>query len=304
MSQSVAYLNGMYLPAEGARVSAWDQGLLLGVGLFETLRTYHRVPFRLERHLERLYTSAEELGLDPTKSREEMRMAVKEVIRRSEFDDDEDARVRITLTGGAGKPDEAPGTALITAVLLEELPTEIYQEGARLISTDLDKSMALARYKTTSALHKILAHRDAERDGAIDALFRNPAGRIAECAYSNIFIKTEWGLVTPPIEEGALPGITREIILDMVQVMEIPTSEKLIENETLFRAEEVFIASSIKEVVPIVQIGERTIGEGKVGEVTLRVMESYLDLVKDECAPKKAGNKDSEHITKRLVRGA
>lgn len=280
---AIVYLNGDYVEAESAQVPVSDRGVLLGFGLFETLRAYRGIPFRLARHLDRLYRSAQELGFPLPAAREEIGRGVLEVIRRNGL---EDARVRVTFTGGAAPEPGVPmGSALISAVPVEGLPPEIYTAGVRVISTSLVKDFSMARHKTTAAMIKVLAHQEAEAAGAFEAIFRNPGGRVSECATSNIFVAKGGGLKTPPLSEGILPGITREIVLSLAEGFDIPVEEVVLENEDLFRADEVFLTASVKEIVPVIQVGERTIGDGRPGPLAKRLHEAYRALAHKECAP-------------------
>lgn len=276
------YLNGEYVDAEEARVSVSDRGLLLGFGLFETLRAYFGIPFRLARHLERLYSSARTLDLPLPAEREEIGRAVLKVLKLNGLGE---ARIRITFTGGAPPSAEIPmGSAIVSAVPVEGLPPEMYEKGVRVILTDLDKSMGLARHKTTDAMPKVIAHREAERAGAFEAVFRNPAGRISECATSNIFLVTAGELRTPPVSEGLLPGITREIVLSLARELGIPAAEATIREEDLYGADEVFVTASVKEIVPVVRVGEESVGPGRPGPLTRKIHEAYRARVRKECA--------------------
>ena len=152
-----------------------------------------------------------------------------------------------------------------------------------MISTPLDKGVSLARHKTTNFMAKMLAHKQATEAGAFEAIFRNPSGRISECATSNIFVAKEGKLRTPLVSEGILPGITREIVIRLAADQGIPASEGLLENEDLFRADEAFITASVKEIVPVVRVGDRTIGSGRPGPLTRRLLQAYRSLVQQEC---------------------
>lgn len=280
---TVVYLNGEFVDREEGHVSAGDRGLLLGVGIFETLRAYHGTPFRLERHLDRLVSSARDLDLALRAPREEIGKAAIEVVRRNGL---EEGRVRITCTGGGAGPGKPPGpSVLVTAVPIGNLPPEIYEDGVRVVISPLEESMALARHKVTSAMEKVIALREAERAGAFEAVFLNPAGRVCECASSNLFLMQGGKLRTPPVSEGILPGITREIVLSLAPEIGIPASEGRIEEEELLRADEIIITASVKEIVPVVKVGDRTIGDGRPGPGAKALIQAYRDLVEKECAP-------------------
>ena len=282
------WLDGRLLDLEEARVSPLDRGFLYGDGLFETLRTYRGQPFLLEEHLDRLAASAKDLEL-PLPPRATLREAVRDVVAANGLDA-EDARVRLTVTRGAGAPGEVwPAEAGLPTVLVTAQPVRLpasLEEGVAAIVASQRVLAGAPPVKSTSFQAHVLAKAEARRAGAWEALLRNHRGHLAEGATSNLFLVDDAGaLRTPPPDAGALPGLTRAVVLRLAaSELGLAAREVPVEVDDLRRAREAFLSSSVAEVVPLVRLDGRALGDGAPGPVTRAVREAYRAEVRRRCA--------------------
>ncbi|MBS1249897.1 MAG: D-alanine aminotransferase [Chloroflexi bacterium] len=271
------YLNGRLLPDEETRISPADRGLLLGDGLFETMRAYQGEIFRLRAHLHRLLTSADFLGIPIPDVGEELSQALARTLEANDLSHS-DASLRLTLTRGVGPrglvpPRNTQPTLLITAAPLER--TEFPPATAILASVCRNEHSPLANLKTLNYLDNILARQEAVQRGADEALLRNTAGNLAEASAANLFVVFEGVLRSPPLSDGALPGITRGVVMELAQELDIPLVEASLSPERLFEADEAFLTNSLIEVRPLLKVNGREIGDGEVGEITRRIRAGY-----------------------------
>jgi branched-chain amino acid aminotransferase len=282
----IVYINGALVERGEARVSPFDRGFLYGYALFETMRSYRGCVFCLDRHLARLMHSAEKLGLATELDPAELERAIYKTLEANKLSD---ARVRLTVSAGEGERDLAPpkeGTLTII-VIAERLvlpPPQVYEEGIRavIVSTRRNSQSQLSRIKSINYLDSLLAHSEAVALGADEAILLNERGFVAECSTSNIFLVAAGKLLTPSEESGILSGITREVVLELAQVMGIAAREGDIPVADLRRADEAFLTASVREIVPIVSVDGKPIGSGKPGSVTKRLMAAYRELVERE----------------------
>ena len=253
------WLNGIIVPEHEARIAPDDRGLLLGDGLFETLRVSGGRPLRLDRHLARLRAGAEILGLPVPLDDAEFAAAMAALLARRGLSE---ASLRLTLTRGPAPrgllpPAEPTPTMLLTAAPLPPpLPPAHVVVAQR---TRRNEHSPLSRIKSLSYLDGVLARQEAARRGADDALLLNTAGRVAEASAANLFLLLDGTLVTPPVAEGALPGVLRAAVLDA-----FPVAERPVTVEDLHRAEEAFLTSSLG-VRPVIAIDGRPVGNGRPG---------------------------------------
>jgi len=280
------YVAGEIVPMPEARVSALDAGLQLGAGLFETLRTYHGRPFRLREHLDRLRASGEALRILVQETDD----AIAEVYDRLvEANRVPDARVRLTATRGplAEELEDdigPPATLLITAGPMTPYPGALYERGAAVIvsHTRINETDPTVYHKTTGYLPNLLALREAHRGRAAEALRFNMRNRLAEGAISNVFVVADGRLLTPPVEDGLLAGITRSAMLEVAAQVDVPAEQRSLAIHDLLDADEVFLTNSIMEVLPVTRVEAREIGNGEPGPVTRRLAQAYRDLVARE----------------------
>jgi branched-subunit amino acid aminotransferase/4-amino-4-deoxychorismate lyase len=275
---------------------------MLGDAIFETVRVYEGSPFRLDAHLGRLRRSAEQLGIPvPLELDAEVAALLSEAIGGSplnagmggveQAEEAGNVRMRITLSRGVGA---AHGLAVVpggmpTLVLsLAPVSATGAAERSRGINAIWSESRrneksASAGHKTTAFLDSILELRRALELGAGECVFLDSSGHLSEASASNIFLYDGEALITPALGCGCLPGITRSVVMDLARELSIRVEERVVETEELEIATESFLTSSIREIVPLVQIGSRAVGDGVPGPVTLALQSRYRDKVAEEC---------------------
>jgi branched-chain amino acid aminotransferase group I len=281
MTSRTVWLDGRLVPEERALVSALDYGSLYGYGLFETLRAYGGRVFRLERHLDRLARGAALLGIPV--SIQCLDAAVADTLRANGLSD---ARVRISASLGPGPlaPDPSACREASVLVLAEAYapPSETaYQRGfsAVVSSARRNSQSPLSRLKSANFLESLLARREARAAGADEALMLNERGLLAEASVSNVFLIVGDGLVTPSIENGALPGITREVVLELARREGVATAERDVALDELLQASEAFLTNTLVELMPLTQVDGMSIGPGVRGPLTQRIAAAYRKLV-------------------------
>jgi branched-chain amino acid aminotransferase len=273
------WLNGRLVPREQAHIDLADRGLLLGDGLFETLRVYAGQAFKLEDHLDRLGRGAAELGIPLPFDVPDIASAVHETLEAHHLDA-ASAALRITLTRGPGQrgllPPEDPSPNLIISV--SPYRPAISGDGFTVVTSKRarrNEGSLTARLKTLQYLDNIVAQTEAAAEGAGEALMLNNRNAIACGARSNLFAVIKGTLLTPPIEEGALPGITRAAVLHLARELSVSTSEARVTLGDLAKAEEAFLTNSLLEIVPIRRVDGRQIPSGTV---TRRLSDAYRAL--------------------------
>jgi len=280
--EEFVYINGALVAREKARISPFDRGFLYGYGLFETMRSYRGYVFRLDRHLARLMRSAERLGLATELDPAELEQAIYKTLEANKLSD---ARIRLTISAGEGEtslvpPERGTPTVIVIAERLS-LPPQVYQKGVRAAIVRVSRSSLspLSQIKSINYLDSLLAHSEAVALGADEAILLNERGFVAECSTSNIFLVVAGKLLTPSEESGILPGITREAVLELARATGVEVVEGEIPVEDLRRADEVFLTTSVREIVPIVSVDGSLIASGKPGEVTKILLAAYRELV-------------------------
>lgn len=277
----IVYLNGSLIPRSQARISALDYGFLYGFGLFETMRAYGGQVFRLDSHLNRLARSAEILGL-PIEALD-LKDAVMDTIHANKLSD---ARVRITISIGEGGMVPDPSactqpTVLILAGHYQPYPKQVYEKGFRAVVSSIRRNSQspLSRLKSANYLENMLAKQEARAAGVDEAICLNEKGLLAEASMSNIFLVNDGILRTPGEESGILPGITREVVLELASQLGINTFEQDIRLDELFQAQEAFLTNSLMEIMPLTEIDGKPVGSGEPESVTRRLMAEYKKLV-------------------------
>lgn len=278
------YINGKYFSKEDAKISVYDHGLLYGDGVFEGMRTYSNKVFRLDEHIDRLYESALAILLTIPMSKQEMIDAVKKTVELSGLSD---SYIRLVVTRGSGSlgldPNRTCDPQVIIIVDLVALyDRKYYDEGLKIItaSTIRNHPAALSpRIKSLNYLNNIMAKLEGLQAGCMEAIMLNHKGEVAECTGDNIFIVKKGHLLTPSADSGILEGITRNAILELANTLKIPARETTLTRHDLLVADECFLTGSAAEVIPVVSIDSRPIGDGKVGPTTKQLMVEFKKLV-------------------------
>lgn len=270
MSGRLIYLNGEIVPSEAARVIPADRGLLYGDGLYETIRVRHGRPVRIESHAARLAAGAGLLHIDLEGF--DLQLAVERVLEANGL---ADARVRATVTrGDQSRFPGGPATVIVTAEPLQDHPPE--PVSTVIATLRRDELSPLTRVKTLNCLIGVVSLLEARSRGADDAIILNNAGRLAEATTANVFIITGTRLVTPPPEEGCLPGTVRAAVLDLAPALGFEPVEVPVEPAETLSADEVFLTSAIRLPRPVCAIDGHAIGT-RVYQGCLRVREALLE---------------------------
>jgi len=277
----LVYINGSLVPRSDARISPLDYGFLYGFGLFETMRAYEGIVFRLDKHLDRLVRSAKELGI--TVETEVLDSAVIDTIRANGLDN---ARIRLTVSGGEGgmPPDitscKEP-TILVTATQYQPFSDDVYRNGFRTIVSSIRRnhSSLVSRMKSLNYLESLMAQQEARTVRVNEALFINDRGLLAEASMSNVFLVSDGSLKTPGQGSGLLSGVTREAVMELAAGLGINVKECELGLEDVFSAQEAFLTNSVMEIMPLTEVDGRPVGDGRPGPVTLRLMAAYRKAV-------------------------
>lgn len=267
---AVTFVNGQYVNADEAVLPVNDLAVIRGFGAFDFLRTYGGKPFRLTANIERLRRSCELITLAFPWSNEEISEIVHETLRRNDLPE---ANIRILVTGGLSPDFFTPtgdSSLLVMVAPLRPLATEIYEKGAKAITVRMDRIAHGA--KSINYIPGIIAMNQARIANAIEALYVSPNDEVLEGTTTNLFIVKNGQLITP--QEPILPGITRNVVLELVEG-EIDTEIRSLPRAEFYEADEAFITASNKQIVPIIQADDMTIGAGVPGPVTRRVMELF-----------------------------
>ena len=278
-------IDGRIVAPEAATVSVFDRGFLYGDSVFEVLRTYGGVLFGFEEHLARLAQSAK-LALIDFSDLELLRQEILAVVRATGNDE---TYLRIVVTRGSGKAlglDPALAIAprrVVIATSVPALPAEMYEQGIAVITyrtMRVSEGTSAAGAKLGNYLLSILATHEAHARGAEEALILDARGLVVEGTTSNVFLVRDGGLVTPPDEAGLLAGITRAKVLELAREMGLPIGMRTFPPSELFSADEVFITSSIRELVPVIAVDGKPAGQGKPGVLTRRLLDAYRALTR------------------------
>jgi branched-chain amino acid aminotransferase len=282
---AIVNVNGQISGDKQAVVSVFDHGFLYGEGVYETLRTYGGRPFLLDRHLRRLRTSAKMINLPVPLTDGQFADRIDETMRAAQSTSPATAEwyVRILLTRGVGEltydPGACPTPSLVMIVKPHvDPPAHVFEKGVRVAFASVIRNhpgSVNPLIKSNNLLNNALAMQEALRCGAYEAVMRNYRGELSECTQSNLFIVKDGSALTPPLDAGLLAGITREFVFEVGREGDIAVRESVLHDRELFDADEAFLTSSTREIVPIVQVDDRLIGPGTPGPVTLRLLEGF-----------------------------
>ncbi|MFO0920894.1 MAG: branched-chain-amino-acid transaminase [Pirellulales bacterium] len=279
------YIAGKFYDKENAKISVYDHGLLYGDGVFEGMRAYSGKVFRLGEHLQRLYESAHAIYLTIPMSQDEMADAVRETLSRNQL---QDAYVRLVVTRGAGSLGLDPNRTsdpqvIIIADSITLYPKEFYENGLEIVTASTMRNHPAAlnpRIKSLNYLNNIMAKVEGLKAGCIEALMLNHKGEVAECTGDNIFIVKRGRLLTPPPDAGILEGITRNAVIELARQLNIEVQECTLTRHDVYVSDECFLTGSAAEVIPVIKIDSRSIGDGKVGATTKLLMDRFKEFVR------------------------
>lgn len=285
MSQQV-YLDGQLVPKEQAVVSVYDHGLLYGDGVFEGIRVYSKRVFMLAEHISRLYESAKAIRLTIPISPEEMTKAVQETVAANGI---EDGYVRLVVTRGAGSLGldirrTSHPRVIVIADTITLYPEELYEQGLEIItaSTLRNHPGALSpRIKSLNYLNNILAKIEGTDAGCLEALMLNHKGDVAECTGDNIFIVKNGVLKTPPADAGILEGVTRNVVIKLAREAHVDVREVTLQRHDVYIADECFLTGTAAEVIPVVKLDGRPIGDGTPGPLTRQLRGRFQEFARE-----------------------
>ncbi|MCK8824825.1 branched-chain-amino-acid transaminase [Fuchsiella alkaliacetigena] len=275
-------INGEIKPLAEARISPLDRGYLYGDGIFETLRSYQGQIFKLAEHLDRLFASAKAVLLDIPWSKEELTAQIEATVEANGLTE-QDAYIRISLSRGeAGigidPAVEVEPTLMVIAKELETPGPEFYEQGWKVTTVPTRRNhneTVNPRIKSCNFLNSILAKAEAKLVGADDGIMLNQQGFITEGTVSNLFLLKDKQLKTPPLSAGVLAGVTREVVIELAPSLGLTVKEENLTRYDFYTADEVFATVTSVEIIPIVEIDGRVIGEGTCGPVTAKILKGF-----------------------------
>ena len=278
------YMNGGLVDAADAKVSVFDHGLLYGDGIFEGIRLYKGCVFKMDEHLDRLAKSAKAILLKMPWSLDQIADAVCETCRANNL---EDGYIRLVVTRGVGSLGLSHLSCkepqlIIIADKITLYPQEHYTKGLRIITSPTRRINPAAlppMVKSLNYLNNILAKADANQAGCLEAIMLNDQGYVAECTGDNIFIRHQDTWFTPPTSAGALRGITRGAVLDLMADLGFTCQESNLTRYDIWTADEMFLTGTAAEVIPVVDVDSRVIGDGIPGAQTHRLLEAFHKVV-------------------------
>jgi len=286
MGQKI-FLSGALVDESEAKVSVFDHGYLYGDGVFEGIRSYGGKVFRFDDHLERLFASARAISLEIPMTAEELKKATYETMEANGVSD---GYIRMVVSRGTGDlgldPRKCTGnaTVVIIAASIQLYPEELYRNGLEIVTGATVQSHPEAlnpAIKSCNYLNNILAKIEGINAGVQEVLMLNHLGYVAECTGDNIFAVTDGAVMTPPPEAGILRGITRDVVMSICAAGGIECVERNLTRLDLYAADEVFLTGTAAEIIAVVKIDGRTIGGGKPGPVTNRLLEEFRKKTKE-----------------------
>lgn len=284
------WLDGELVDEQQAKISVFDHGLLYGDGVFEGIRFYRGRVFRLEEHIRRLFHSARAILLGLPWTEEQVCRFTCETVAANGL---QDGYIRLVVTRGPGSLGLSPylcerPSMFIIASTIALYPDECYRDGLSLITcaTRRPAPGALSpQVKSLNYLNNVMAKIEAIQAGAMEGLMLNEQGYVAECTGDNLFLVKEGVLLTPPVSDGALDGITRGVILELADSLGVPKQERSLTRYDIFTADECFLTGTAAEVIPVVSLDRRPIGDGRPGALTKRFLDAFHELAGSSGTP-------------------
>jgi len=266
-----------------ASISIYDHGFLYGDGVYEAIRCYGGIIFKLREHLDRLYESAKSVKIDPLVVKDHMMKIVTDLIKRNGL---RDAYIRIIVSRGVGKMGVDPRNCLkpTLIVVAEPRPLLFADSSVTAIIASIRRTPIWSldpRIKTLNYMNNVMAKIEAIESGADEAIMLNEHGYVAETSTENIFLVKDNVVATPHPSLGVLKGITRDVVIRIVKELGIPLEERGITVHELYNSDEVFVTGAAAEVVSIVRISGRVIGDGKTGPVASKISQKFRELTRD-----------------------
>ena len=279
------YVNGKLFDKENATISVFDHGLLYGDGVFEGIRSYGGKVFLLTEHVDRLWDSAKALLLEIPIGKDEMAKAIQDTV---DVNGITDGYIRVLVTRGCGTLGLDPNRCsnprvIIIADKIALYPDELYEKGLEIITVGTIRNHPAAlnpRIKSLNYLNNILAKIEGLQGGCIEALMLNHKGEVAECTGDNLFLVRDGVLLTPPTDAGILEGITRDAVIGLARDAGFEVREISLSRHDIFIADECFLTGTAAEVIPVVKLDSRAIGNGKPGPITRDLMARFKQLTR------------------------
>ncbi|HEV3142327.1 MAG TPA: branched-chain-amino-acid transaminase [Gemmataceae bacterium] len=279
------YINGKIVDKSEAKVSVFDHGFLYGDGVFEGIRVYSGKVFRHREHIDRLYDSARAIALEIPMQRETLMEAVEKTVKAA---GKIDGYIRLVITRGPGSlgldPRKCEPQVIIIVDDISLYPPEVYESGLEIITASTIRNHPNAvnpRIKSLNYLNNILAKIEAIRAGCLEAIMLNTKGEVAECTGDNVFLVKRGVLRTPPRDAGILEGVTRNAVLELARAADIPSFEEVLTRHDVYTADECFLTGTAAEVIAVVKVDGRLIGNGKPGPITKILRERFQRLVRE-----------------------
>jgi branched-chain amino acid aminotransferase len=279
------YISGTLYDQGDAKISVFDHGLLYGDGVFEGIRSYGGKVFRMTEHLDRLWNSAKAIWLQVPMTKPELAKAIDQTVAANGI---QDGYIRVVVTRGTGTLGLDPNRCshpqvIIIADKISLYPPELYQKGLEIVTVSVARCHPAAlspRIKSLNYLNNILAKIEGLQAGCIEALMLNHKGEVAECTGDNIFLVREGRLLTPPLDAGILEGVTRDVVIGLARAMGREVLEVPLTKHDVYIADECFLTGTAAEVVPVVKVDSRTIGDGVPGPLTVELMARFHELTR------------------------
>ena len=283
MQENWIYLNGKLVMGNKAVISPYDHGFLYGHGLFETMRVYNGRVFCLHEHLKRLEDGGKVLGWPEWFDADYLSAAIHQTLEKNKL---KDASIRLTVSRGIGasRPDPSSCsqmTIVVFASALQPLSSKAYEQGWGVVTATIRRNLTspLCGLKVANYLDNILARAQARQQGANEALLLNTKGSIAEGTMCNMFFVIEDRLITPDMTSGLLEGTTRATVLRLAEHVGIKIEERQVYPEELLGIQEMFITSSLLEIMPVTLLDDRMVNDGRLGSITKFLQMEYKKLV-------------------------